>query len=106
MKWREFYNQNPERRIRVIFRDVNASGTLETTPKYLDNSNRSQRFFPPNGETAASLGWDRSYWYPHEIYQIFAFDDTGAAFQVFDHLDYNDVCPSSVYEISDFGNVS
>jgi len=57
------------RRVRLCFRSEQGTGTLETTAAHAAHPNQSQRFFPPEGETAATMGWPVPYWYASECWQ-------------------------------------
>ncbi len=63
---------SPSRRVRLHFRSAHGTGTLETTAAHAAEPNQSQRFFPPDGETATTLGWPVPYWYAHECERITA----------------------------------
>jgi len=59
----------PTTRVRLHFvsqKDTTQTGSLDCTAEHAMNPNRSQRFFPPIGTTAAELGWPVPYWYAEE----------------------------------------
>lgn len=59
----ELAKEEPDAPVRLIF----AGAHLNTTAAHADCPNKSMRFFPPEGETAASLGWAKPWYYHTEI---------------------------------------
>ncbi len=64
-------SKNPGRPVRLHFRSIEGGakfGTLDLTAREAveANANRSGRFFPPAGKSAADLGWPVPYWYADE----------------------------------------
>jgi hypothetical protein len=63
----------PDSIVRILFRNANGqTGILETTAAHAYNPNRSDRFFPPSNESAATLGWPVPYWYKSEIFALYS----------------------------------
>lgn len=68
--FQEFARRNPTARVRLCFLSDGKTGRLETTAKHALAPNRGQRFFPPDGETAQTLGWGMPTWYASEVYLV------------------------------------
>ena len=69
---------NPNAKVRLLFHnEANNTGRMECSAEYAANPNASGRYFPPNEETAADLGWGAPWWYQHEIYKIIRLDEAG-----------------------------
>ena len=71
---------NPNAKVRLLFRQLTLpknTGRVECSAEYAANPNASGRYFPPNEETAADLGWGAPWWYQHEIYKIIRLDEAG-----------------------------
>ena len=62
--------KEPTRKCRLFFKNEQGTGTLETTLEHAAWPNQSQRFFPPKGETAASMFWPVPYWYATECERV------------------------------------
>lgn len=66
---------DPGARVRLLFQNEHGTGMLETTAGHAADPNASGRYFPPAGETAASLGWAQPYWYPDEVTRVIVLEE-------------------------------
>lgn len=63
--------ERPDAPVILHFRNGSGlTGLLITTAALAAAPNRSMRYFPPEGTTAASLGWPVPYWYADECVSI------------------------------------
>jgi hypothetical protein len=63
---------NPSAKVRLVFCSPDGkTGMLNTTAGKAAQPNLSMRYFPEEGETAASLGWGKPFWYSEEIVRVY-----------------------------------
>jgi hypothetical protein len=63
---------NPSAKVRLVFCSPDGkTGALETTAAHAAEPNQSMRFFAPEGESAASLGWGMPWFYAEEIQRVY-----------------------------------
>lgn len=63
--------KEPAHPVRLLFRNDKGTGYIETTAREaVQGPNASQRWFPPQGETAATLAWPVPWWYATEAYAV------------------------------------
>lgn len=68
MTLHELAQEAPHTPVHLYFRHASgATGELRTTAEYAATLNASERYFPPPGHTAASLGWGAPWWYRDEL---------------------------------------
>lgn len=62
----QYAKENPSAKVRLTFKNESGTGTLVLPASEALEPNKSLRYFPPQGTSAAAMGWPVPYWHKAE----------------------------------------